>query len=310
MQLNRKEAGQAGVGAILVLVIIAGIVGLIALTQSLASTPADKIGLVYGGGPIDEKKYVKVLPPGSGLTNIGVFNRLYEYPTTQRTYIADPDNKHADLHGTIATVTKDNVQVDWRVNTYFKVNTDKLKDFHQNIGFKYAAWEGNGWDQMLNDVFKPQIENALQTASRKYTVEELYSNQDAIISVQEEVAADLQKNVNDVLGADYFCGPAFKAGGECSDFKFLIPKKPDIPPSIAASFEENKNSEVAVKTASNNVLIKKQEAEGILVIARATKQAGNDYLELKRIEAQRIAAEKGSIFYIPYGSNIMVNPGR
>lgn len=311
MQLNRNEQGQAGIAAILAFMGVALVIGLIMLFNSLASTPADKVGVVWSGGPLDGKHYVKTLDPGSALTNIGVFNRVYEYPTTQRTYIADPENDRADLHGTISTVTKDNVEVHWRVNTYFKLNTGKLDSFQKNIGFKYSAWEDAGWDQMLNDVFRPQIENALQTASRKYTVEELYSNQDVIIAVQAEVASDLQANVNNVLGDDYFCGPGYIQGkSECPAFKFLIPKKPGIPDGISGAFETNKESEVAVKTASNVVLVKRQEAEGIRVLANATRDAGPAYLELKRIEAQQTAAANGGIFYVPYGSNIMVNPGK
>lgn len=307
MYRSNTERGQAGPVIIVILLIVLGIGGLVAALNSFHSTPGDKYGIVYGGGPIDSKSYVDTLPPGSGLTNIGVFNKVYEYPSTQRTFVVDPAG--GDSAASISTVTKDKISVDWVATTYFKLNDKKLEKFHQNIGFKYVAWTNDGWNQMLAESLKPQIASALQTASRKYTVAELYSNQEAIIAIQEEVAADLRENVNDALGDNYFCGPGESKSG-CADFQFIIPGKPVIPETIKLAFEENQSSEIAVQTAANGVEVKKQEALGIKITADATRAAGDAYLELKQIEAMQTAAEQGSIFYLPMGSNVMVNPGK
>lgn len=299
MKHCNSERGQAGVVIVLVLVAVIGLGGLIAALNSFHSTPGDKYGIVYGGGPIDEKNYVKTLKPGSGLTNVGVFNVVYEYPSTQRTFIVDAQGG-GDSSFAISTVTKDRIQVDWDATTYFKLNPDKLEKFHQQIGFKYAAWTKKGWNRMLAENFKPQVANALQTATRKYSVADLYSNQEAIIAIQEEVAADLRKNVNDVLGDDYFCGPGNDKSG-CGDFEFVIPSKPVIPDNIKVAYEENQSSEIAVQTAANQVDVKKQDALGIKIIADATRAAGEAYLETKRIEAYLAAANNpnGSTFVIP-----------
>jgi regulator of protease activity HflC (stomatin/prohibitin superfamily) len=302
-----SEKGQTGPIVVGIVLVVMAIAGLVVALNSFHSTPGDKMGVVYGGGPIDKKEYVQTLPPGSGLANIGVFNKVYEYPTTQRTFVVDPAG--GDSAVSISTVTKDKISVDWVATTYFKLNTDKVGKFHQNIGFKYVAWEEGGWNRMLAETLKPQIAEALQTASRKYTVAELYSNQEAIISIQEEVAASLKGNVNDVLGDDYFCGPGEVKNG-CADFRFVIPSKPIIPASIVEAFESNQTSEIAVQTATNKVEVNKQEALGIKILADATRAAGEAYLELKRIEAQQTAAANGGVFYLPYGSDVMVNPGK
>jgi hypothetical protein len=301
---KRNERGQAGVVIVVILLAILGIGGLVAALNSFHSTPGDHYGVVYGGGPLDKKSYVKTLHPGSGLSNVGVFNKVYEYPSTQRTFIVDPAG--GDSAASISTVTKDKIEVDWVATTYFKLNSAKLEAFHQNIGFKYHAWTEDGWNQMLAESLKPQIASALQTASRKYTVAELYSNQDAIIAIQEEVAADLRENVNNALGDDYFCGPGEVKGG-CADFQFIIPGKPVIPATIKTAFEQNQSSEIAVQTAANGVQVKKQEALGIKITADATRAAGDAYLESKRIEAQLAAAQAGSAIYIPYGTSLLLN---
>lgn len=306
---GRNEQGSVAVGAVLVLLGVFLVVGFIMLSMSLASTPADKVGVVWSGGPLDGKHYNKTLSAGQALTNIGILNTVYEYPITVRSYIISLNPTEGDRAGadSVHAVTKDNVQVEWQANTYFKLNTNKMKDFQQNIGFKYGADEQKGWDNMLSDYFRPQIENAMQTATRKYSVEDLYSSQEALLAIQSEVASDLKANINSALGDDYFCGPSFIQGKSgCPDFKFVIPKKPGVPDNIVAAFEENKSSAIAVKTAANGVLVKKQDAEGIAVLANATRAAGPAYLEMKRIEAQKIAAEHGSIFYIPYGSSVLL----
>lgn len=308
---NSREKGQAGVVVVLVLLAVIGLGGLIAAMNSFHSTPGDKYGIVYGGGPIDEKNYVKTLNPGSGLTNIGVFNSVYEYPATQRTFVVDAAGG-GDSAFAISTVTKDKIQVDWNATTYFRLNDDKLEKFHQQIGFKYNAWTEKGWNKMLAENFKPQVAEALQTATRKYSVADLYSNQEAIITIQEEVASNLAENVNDVLGDDYFCGPGAKG---CHNFTFIIPSKPTIPQKIVDAYEENQSSEIAVQTAANQVDVKRQEALGIKILADATRAAGEAYLSKLYIEALDKAASNpsGSTFVVPSefgGQMILPQPSR
>jgi regulator of protease activity HflC (stomatin/prohibitin superfamily) len=293
----KNERGQAG---ILVVVGIVVATLMILAATSFMQTPADKITLVYGGGPFDKKAYDQTFLPGSGFVQKGPFNKAYEYPVTVRSYIVSLNKGEGDVAGadSITAVTSDNVQVEWQVNTYFKLNTERkvLRAFQDNVGFKYGAWESEGWDRMLGDYFRPQIESALQGATRNYTVEELYSSNKVLGEIQKAVSSGLKENINSALGGEYFCGPAHKTESDvCDDFDFRIPKKPNIPENIVAAFETNKESAVKVQTKKNEVEQKKQEAESIRVLADATREAGSAYLANRQMDALMEAAKNGSL---------------
>src|SRR5688572_24558792 len=80
--------------AVVVLLTLLGIVG-----TSFRKTPADKIALSYGGGPFEGAQFQKVVEPGSGLVLNGVFDKWYEYPTTQRNYIISRRASEGDVVG-------------------------------------------------------------------------------------------------------------------------------------------------------------------------------------------------------------------
>ena len=305
----KTEKGQAGIG-ILIVIGIAVVMGIILLSTSFMQTPADKISLVYGGGPFDKKKHDQTFLPGAGFVQKGPFNDDYQYPVTVRSYIVSLSKGEGDVAGadSITAVTNDNVQVEWQVNTYFKLNTEPktLVEFQNNVGFKYKSWEDEGWERMLKDYFRPQIESSLQSATRQYSVEELYSSQKVLADVQKAVSNGLKENINSALGGEYFCGPTHKLESDvCPDFDFRIPKKPNIPADIVGAFEANKESAVLVQTKRNEVEQKKQEAESIRVLANATRAAGDAYLQNRQMDALMEAAKSGSLnlWIMPSDSN-------
>lgn len=67
---------------------------------------------------------------------------------------------------------------------------------------KCHAWTDSGWDRMLNDNFRQPIESALQAESRRHTVDALSSDEDAVRSVQDGIAAKLKERVSRLLGDD------------------------------------------------------------------------------------------------------------
>ena len=70
--------------------------------------------------------------------------------------------------------SNDRVQVTYQVAIYFKLNTDRLRSFHEQLGLKYKAFTSKGWDKLIQDTFRQQIENALQQETRRYPVNEIY----------------------------------------------------------------------------------------------------------------------------------------
>lgn len=256
------------------------------------STDSDKAAVAYTGGPMEGVKFDRVVGPGSGLVWLGVGDTSYEYPTTTRTYIVSNDATEGDrpYADVIGATTKDGGSIDWEVAVYFKLNLTLLREFHENIGKKYKAWGDDGWRQMLEETLRQQLENALQTSSRKYTVDQYKKDPAILRAVNSEIATDLKDNVNEVLGNDFFCGPTFNgtvddepSDENCPEFEVVV-KKPNFTGDTDAAYnaEITKKKEAENARLDNATKLAQTEGEGEREIraAELQQQAYKVLLEL------------------------------
>jgi hypothetical protein len=296
------------IGGIVILVVVVALVFLWGATET---TPRDHIGLSYGGGPFEGAHYQQTVDPGHGRFVNGWLDKLYLYPVTQRNYIISKKGE-GDVGGAdfVAAPSQDRIVIEFEVAVYFKLNVDKAKSFHENIGLKYNAWCNAddrdcspGWVQMLHDSFRQQIEFALQRESRKYPAEDIFADQATLEQIQDEVAVVLKENVTRSLGDEYFCGPTFQPGGQCPDLQFVI-KHITLPPEVVAAYERNRTSEIEIQTKRNEVEQRRLEAESIRVLNEALAEAGDQYVLLKAIESGQI-----TFWVIPEGTSLTLPPG-
>lgn len=277
---KRSWAGPLwSAGFVLVVLVI------LALFMATGKTDRDEIGISYGGGPFEGRHFQRILDPGSPLTFLGWFDKLYTYPVTQRSYIIS--ETEGDVIGKITAPSKNRIPVEFQVATYFRLNTDKLREFHELIGLKYQAWTETGWDEMLAESLFQQIQLGLAQESRKWNDNEIYADSASFSSIQTNVGRNLKDNVTQVLGDEYFCGVDFVPGQSCPDFTFVI-KAVSLPADVVAEYEKNRASEIAVQTRRNEVEQRKAEADSINEINAALEEAGQNYVLLRAIEEGRI----------------------
>jgi hypothetical protein len=267
--------------------------------SGLKKTPRDRVGISYGGGPFEGVHFQRIVQPGSNLFFNGLFDNLYLYPSDQVNYIVPQQSAQAlqqaqaqngqqgqggqPAPDTVAAPTRDRVQVSYQVAVYFKLNTDELRDFHEQLGLRYQAYTTDGWNNLIRDTFRQQIENALQEETRKVDVADLVGNADLLVELQDNVQTKLTQRLEDALGQQFFCAPTFRPDGECGNPTFVI-KRVDIPTSVTKAFEDVRTSDIQIQTKENEVRQREAEARAI----QALGLSGQEYDILKAIESGKI----------------------
>lgn len=287
-----KDSSGYLTGSAITLIIVTVVVVLFAFVSAIFSvhkTDSDKIGLSYGGGITEGRKFQGITEPGSGLKFIGWYDKWFTYPTTQRNYIISLTEGEGDrgVPDSIKTPSSDKIEVTFEVATFFKLNTNQIQDFHEAIGMKYHAWEDKGWDNMLRDYFRQPIQTTLGDISRKYTAEQLWADPAVKAEIEATFGQSLKDNINRLVGGEFFCGPTFTGGknAECPNFSFAV-KRVIVPEAVQRVFEANQTSAAAIKTKENEVKQGQLEAERKRIEQEELKSSYTDPGYLQYLDAQ------------------------
>jgi hypothetical protein len=227
--------------------------------------------------------------PGSSLFFNGFFDPLYLYPSDQQNYIVSKNPRVGAIRGadSITAPTSDRVQLIYQVAMYFKLNTDLLRQFHEQLGLQYRAYTTAGWNNLLQDTFRQQIENAIQQQTRRYTVADLFGNAKLLVQLQSSVQKTVSQKLISALGEPYFCSPTFKPGRRCDPPNFIV-KQIDIPSGVVTAFQAVRISQIQIDVMRNQVIQRVEEAKGIAALNTQLRIAGQNYVLLKAIESGKI----------------------
>jgi hypothetical protein len=257
--------------------------------SSLKKTPRNMVGISYGGGPLEAAHFQRIVMPGSRLFFNGLSDSLYLYPADTQSYIVSkvPNQGAVKQPDSIISPSRDRVQIEYQVAVYFKLNIDRLQAFHEQLGLQYVAYRSSGWNQLIQDTFRQQIENALQVETRQYDVADIYGNAQDLTAIQADVEDKLSQRLVSALGQPFFCGPTYRPGLPCTAPTFII-KKVDIPDDVAKAFQDNRTSEIQVLTSQNQIQQRTAEAQAIEALNAGLAQAGMPYVLLRAIESGKI----------------------
>lgn len=284
-------------------ILIAIVVLLIILFNlfNFASTDANKIGLHYGGGVVEDKKFKSLIPPGSTNKLIGPGDTLYTYPIDQRSYIIGGAGADTSAEDEVTVVSRDNVRLGVRVQVYFTLNRDKavIQSFHERIGLKTAAYEDDGWNAMLQSYFRPQIDRALAAVGTSYNWAELYNNEKKKAEFQTAAAKEFTRLLPAAVGGDYFCGPSYTGSNACGELSFTIQKPTPLDKGIIDGLEAKQRAELARQA-------QEQKNQQINVELMSVKQqvamlGANGYLLKTAIESGKI-----QFMVIPQNGNVSI----
>jgi len=278
-----------GIGCLAAAAVFTGAVFATGYAMSFESTTPGQIAVVRNGGPMSGKSIKQILPPGHGGTYVGYWTTVHFYPATQSSYTITDDVKEGDQPGVdvISVPSADGVQMGLQGTLYFTLNTDPatVKKFDDKFGtrsFTYGgesghAYDGNkGFGIFMNQVVRPVINNAVRQAIAGKRCSELLAScalvQNTgqpvnfntvpvgsvnINDVQSAINSDLENDINNTLGGNFFTGLKFNLN------------KVDVPPNVQEAINNAQSAFAAVSQSQAKIAQAQADAK-----ANETRQNG------------------------------------
>jgi regulator of protease activity HflC (stomatin/prohibitin superfamily) len=172
---------------------------------------------------------------------------------------------------TVAAPSKDNVLMSFEGVVYFKLNTDPkvVRQFFEQVCLHENAngssnctnlSPGKGWDQMLAQYFRPQVETAIRAEAGQYGYADMWHNPSVRATIQTNVARELKDDINSHVGGEYFCGPD-STPTSCSALQFVL-QGATPPQATVDQYTATATATQSVVTATQSALAKKAAAQG------------------------------------------------
>ncbi|MCL2869220.1 SPFH domain-containing protein [Candidatus Saccharibacteria bacterium] len=272
-----------GIGAAVVVVI-----AIIMFFYTTGIAKQSNYTLVYGTGTIGKANYRATEQSGAGRFYKGFFTTTYAYPATDRTYIVGEGKAgEADSDAAIEINAKDGNILVVTCSMSFRLKADKIREFHEKQGIKFAAWTDAGWSRMLEQIVRRPLMSDLQTEAKKYDA--IQASSENMLDINNSVQDTLEADIARFAGGDYF---------QIVDFKInrISPKSQTIVDSLARRTAAVND----VETAKQKVLEAQQTALANETLAQSLNKPGSEAAVLQNLGN----SGKVQFIYVPYGSAV------
>lgn len=178
--------------------VLAAFLALLIARPTTVSTGPDQVALHYSAGPLSSTRFADCVGTSSRSWN-GPYDKSFIYPSSQTNFVFG-DGGDAEA---ITFVTKDGIEMRVTGVANLMLNTDcqALRQFHDLIGNRYAAYMDNGqrpegWDRVLSIYIGRPLDTATDRAGQAYTYTELYTDPNKKAAWEADVLEMLPDLVN------------------------------------------------------------------------------------------------------------------
>jgi regulator of protease activity HflC (stomatin/prohibitin superfamily) len=330
-----SPAKRTAVFAIVAALVVGFIVLITWFTRSFDKTDGGHVAVVRNGGPFDSNSIRQVLPPNSGLTNIGYASSMHRYPTSQRFFTIDSSGK-GDSDEVVQVPTADGVEVGIEGQVLFTMNTSPdhnygvLRKFDNSFGtrtFKCAnssdrehVYDGDSGfscflEQIVGQIIKNDLRAAVgdlrcadlvascslvQNSSAQIDPSKIGKGNVNLANIESAISTSLQTDLDESMHGNYLNVDRFNLA------KVDLPKPvQDAITRAQSQFANVSQAQAAQKKALIEANTRLQQAK-IDAAANAERQKGyNNCSTCAQIDIVK-ALPKGITVYAPGNGNIAV----
>ncbi|MFC9085305.1 SPFH domain-containing protein [Nocardiopsis dassonvillei] len=272
------------------------------LTACSVSTQPDEVALEYDAGAFSSTEFSACHSAGSREYH-GPGDKTFTYPAGQRTFTFSGGDG-AEM-GAATVVSSDDLELRVTGLVTYSLVTDctTLRQFHEDLGLKYSAYEDAGWNELLRDYIGAPLNRALDDATKDYTWRQLYTSGEAKAEWEQRVSELLGEYIAEQGGGSFFGRPTGAAEDDPEDWGVpqLTLQQPTPPEEVRAAL-------TAAQEAVEQTTAQEAETERVEAELEAIEQLVDVLGPEGYILYQALKDGEIELLPVPYGSNVNVTP--
>lgn len=269
-----------------------GVAIITAFMSVSTGTKQSEIGVVMSSGPLDVKRPVELIEPGSGMTVIGVLNKVHRYPASTINRWMSFSSASMSNEAPYFATTKDGFKVGLKGRMYFRFVGEKNKALAFRFDKEFGNREFNGlhphegekgFSNFLDVMVVPVVKNSVRKKVNEVNCSAI-DKSCALISeskdlevtdvrtLEGDINKDIVSSIRQKLGADYLI-----------DFRVSI-LETELPENVQKQVNFVSVSRSRIKQKELDIKTAKMEAKAIRIRGEALARSP----QLACIEAAKV----------------------